>query len=131
MAAQQRPLSPHLSIYRQKLTGTLSILHRATGVFIAFGAFAMVCWLLAIADGDESYRRFVELAGSVPGRLLLVASLTAFIYHLLNGIRHLLWDVGWGLELRQAYATGWSVVALTALGTAVLAWFAFGAGVAP
>lgn len=130
MAAQQRPLSPHLDIYRWGITMSLSILHRATGVFIAFGAFAMAFWLLAIAGGEETYVRFQELAGSVPGKLLLVASLGGFAYHLLNGIRHLLWDMGWGLEMPRVHLTGWTVVALSLAATAVFAWLAF-AGAAP
>jgi succinate dehydrogenase / fumarate reductase cytochrome b subunit len=130
MAAQQRPLSPHLDIYRWGITMSLSILHRATGVFIAFGAFLMALWLVAVASGDDEYRRFVELAGSVPGRLLMVAILASFLYHLLNGIRHLLWDIGWGLEMPRVVSTGATVVVLTLLGTAWIAWLAF-AGAAP
>jgi succinate dehydrogenase / fumarate reductase cytochrome b subunit len=129
MAAQQRPLSPHLQIYKWQLTMSLSILHRATGVFIAFGAFALVCWLSSIAGEAEDYAQFQAIAGSVPGKLLLVAVLGSFLYHLLNGIRHLLWDVGWGLDLVRVYATGWTVVALSLAGTAAIAWLAFGAGV--
>ena len=131
MAAQQRPLSPHLDIYRWGITMSLSILHRATGVFIAFGAFLMAFWLVTVASGDDEYRRFVELAGSVPGRLLLVAILASFLYHLLNGIRHLLWDIGWGLEMPRVVTTGATVVVLTVMGTAWIAWLAFAAGAAP
>ena len=131
MAAQQRPLSPHLDIYRWGITMSLSILHRATGVFIAFGAFLMAFWLLAVASGDDAYRRFVELAGSLPGRLLMVAILASFLYHLLNGIRHLLWDIGWGLEMPRVVTTGATVVVLSVLGTAWLAWLAFATGGAP
>jgi succinate dehydrogenase / fumarate reductase cytochrome b subunit len=128
MAAQQRPLSPHLQIYKWQLTMSLSILHRATGVFVSLAAFALACWLVAAAGGDEDYRRFAGLAASWPGRVLLLAMLASFLYHLLNGIRHLLWDIGWGLDLQRVYATGWTVVALTAAGTAWLAWLAFAAG---
>ncbi|MEO8160599.1 MAG: succinate dehydrogenase, cytochrome b556 subunit [Arenimonas sp.] len=130
MAAQQRPLSPHLQIYKWQITMSLSIVHRATGVFIAFGAFALVFWLSAIAGDAGDYQQFQALASSIPGKLLLVTMLGSFLYHLLNGIRHLLWDVGWGLDLVRVYATGWTVVALSLAGTAALAWLVFGAGAA-
>jgi succinate dehydrogenase / fumarate reductase cytochrome b subunit len=126
MAAQQRPLSPHLQIYKPQLTSTLSIMHRATGVFIALGAFALLAWLLSVAAGEAEYEQFMACAGSVPGKLVLTAIFGSFFYHLLNGIRHLLWDIGWGLELPRVYATGWTVVALSLAGTAVVAWRAFG-----
>jgi succinate dehydrogenase / fumarate reductase cytochrome b subunit len=131
MAAQQRPLSPHLSIYRQKLTGTLSILHRITGVFLAFGAFALAAWLVAASGDAEGYSGFMAIAASWPAQLFICATVAALMYHLLNGIRHLLWDMGWGLELPRAYATGWTVVVLSLLGTAVLCWLAYDARVLP
>jgi succinate dehydrogenase / fumarate reductase cytochrome b subunit len=126
MAAQQRPLSPHLQVYKWQITMVLSILHRATGVFIALGAFVLLAWLLSVAGGEEQYQQFLAYAGSIPGRLLLLAMFGSFFYHLLNGIRHLLWDIGWGLEIPRVYATGWTVVALSLAMTAVVAWRAFG-----
>jgi succinate dehydrogenase / fumarate reductase cytochrome b subunit len=128
MAAQQRPLSPHLQVYKQKLTGTLSILHRGTGVLLALAAFALAAWLLAVAGGGEGFQLFNAWAGSTLGKLVLLAVTAALCYHLFNGIRHLLWDIGWGFELPQAYASGWTVVALAVLSTAVIAWLAFNAG---
>lgn len=128
MAAQQRPLSPHLQIYRRELTSVLSILHRATGVFLGIAAFALMAWLLAVAGGSDVYAQLYGYAASTPGRLVLLAVTASFFYHLLNGIRHLLWDLGWGFELRQVYATGWSVVILAVIITAVLAWVAMRAG---
>jgi len=127
MAAQQRPLSPHLTIYSRQLTAVLSILHRATGVFIAIGAFVLMAWLMAVAGEAEDYQRFMQLAGSLPGKLLLVAMLASFVYHMLNGVRHLLWDSGWGLELPRVYKTGWTVVVLSVLAAALLLWLVFGA----
>lgn len=130
MAAQQRPLSPHLDVYRWGITMSLSILHRATGVFLAVAAFLLACWLLAAAGSAEDYARFTQLAASWPGRLLLLAVLFSFLYHLLNGVRHLLWDIGWGLEMPRVNATGVAVVVLSLLGTAALAWLAWSGGVA-
>jgi succinate dehydrogenase / fumarate reductase cytochrome b subunit len=131
MAAQQRPLSPHLSIYSRQLTSVMSILHRATGVALAFGAVALVAWLLAVAGGSDPFACFQYWAGSLVGEIALLAFTAALAYHFLNGIRHLLWDVGWGFEIPKAYASGYVVVAMTAILTTLLAWLAMNAGGAP
>ena len=131
MAAQQRPLSPHLTIYSRQLTSVMSILHRATGVALAFGAFALVAWLLAVAGGSDPFACFQYWAVSMLGKFALLAFTTALVYHFLNGIRHLLWDVGWGFEIPRAYASGYVVLALTAILTTLLAWLAMNAGGAP
>ncbi len=131
MAAQQRPLSPHLQVYRQGITGTLSIVHRATGVFLGFAAFAVVVWLFAVAGDGEGMARFNAFAASPLGVAFLLATTASLAYHLLNGIRHLLWDIGWGFELPKAVASGWTVVALAIVLTAVVAYLGFTAGGAP
>ncbi len=131
MAAQQRPLSPHLQIYQPQLTSVLSILHRATGVFLGFSAFALVVWLFAVAGDGESLTRFNALAASPLGVAFLLAATASLSYHLLNGIRHLLWDIGWGFELPKVYASGWTVVALAVVLTAIVAYLGFNAGGTP
>ena len=118
-----RPLSPHLQIYRWQLTSVLSILHRMSGVALAVGAILLVCWLGAAADGPKSYAKFQAFFGSWLGLLLLFGWSVALFYHLCNGIRHLWWDTGRGLELPNVYASGWTVVAATAVLT-VVAWIA-------
>ena len=118
----ERPLSPHLQVYRWQITMTMSILHRATGAVLAVGAFAVMAWLLAIASGPEAYAQFTSLAASPVGKVALMGFAFCLIYHLLNGIRHLLWDIGYGYEIPKLYATGWTVTALTALLTA-LVWY--------
>jgi succinate dehydrogenase / fumarate reductase cytochrome b subunit len=130
MATPKRPMSPFMigPYYRPQLTSVLSIMHRGTGVFLALGGFALAAWLVALAGGSETYADFSALLASVPGRLVLLAMLASLVYHLLNGIRHLLWDIGWGFELRQVYASGWTVVVLTLLITAAVAWAGFGTG---
>jgi succinate dehydrogenase / fumarate reductase cytochrome b subunit len=128
MAAQQRPLSPHLQVYRLPLAARLSILHRATGVFLAVGAFALAAWLNAVATGEEEYAAFMDCARSLPGRLLLLAALASFVFHLLTGIRHLLWDTGRGLDNPRVATSNWVIVVLTVLITAALAWLAFNMG---
>lgn len=128
MAAQQRPLSPHLTIHPQRITGGMSIFHRITGVVLAFGALVLAAWLLAVAGGGESYAAFAACASSPLGKLALLVFAAALVYHLLNGIRHLLWDVGWGFEIPKVYASGYTVMALTVVITAAIAWVGLSAG---
>ncbi len=107
MAATQRPLSPHLQIYRPQLTSVLSITHRATGVALAAGTGLLVYWLLSLAGGEASYEAAL---GSWFGRLILFGWTLALTYHLCNGIRHLGWDLGFGLDIDTVYLTGKTVV---------------------
>src|ERR1700730_3656967 len=123
MRSADRPLSPHLQIYRWQLTSVLSILHRATGVVLSAGAILLVWWLVAAASGPETYEGVEDFLGSWLGLLLLFGWTAALFYHLCNGIRHLWWDIGNGFELRSTYATGWVVVAATAVLT-IAAWIA-------
>jgi succinate dehydrogenase / fumarate reductase cytochrome b subunit len=121
----RRPLSPHLFIYRFAYTMSLSILHRITGLALAFGLPVLALWLVAVASSDAAYAR---LSGGVTGallKILLAGWLMAFVYHLANGIRHLLWDAGIGLEKREARRSGLIVVAATVLSTAVLFYFLY------
>lgn len=121
--AQQRPLSPHLGIYRWQWTMALSILHRITGIGLAIGTLLLVYWLWAAASGQETYFRAQALIGGWFGRLLLFGWTLALFYHLFNGIRHLCWDAGKGFELRTGWLSGMAVVAATIV-AAVLAWIA-------
>jgi succinate dehydrogenase / fumarate reductase, cytochrome b subunit len=121
MATENRPLSPHLQVYRPQLTSVLSISHRISGVVLSFGTVVAIFWLLALASGAEAYDRLLGLLGHPIGLAVMVAWSFALFYHLLNGIRHLVWDAGWMLDLRGAYASGWAVVILAVVLTA-LAW---------
>lgn len=121
MAASNRPLSPHLQVYKPQLTSVLSITHRATGVALAIGLLLLVYWLFALAAGPESFAGARALLGSWVGQIVLLGFSFALFYHLCNGIRHLFWDAGFGFELDSAYASGWAVVAASAVMTA-LAW---------
>ena len=123
MTSDPRPLSPHLQIYRWQLTSVLSILHRAAGIALGVGAILLVWWLGAVADGPAPYAAFQGFIGSWFGLLLLFGWSVALFYHLCNGIRHLVWDTGRGLELPTVYASGWAVLAATAVLT-VVAWIA-------
>lgn len=120
---QARPLSPHLQVYRWPLTMTMSILHRASGVILTVGSFGLVWWLLALADGGEHYANAAAIVASPVGLLLLFGFSLALVYHLLNGLRHLVWDIGWGFEIPDAYRSGWAVAVLTVVFTATI-WFA-------
>jgi succinate dehydrogenase / fumarate reductase cytochrome b subunit len=119
MSPAERPLSPHLQVYRWQLTSVMSILHRATGVALSLGAILLVWWLGAASDGPEPYTAVQRFLGSWIGLLLLFGWSVALFYHLCNGIRHLVWDTGNGLELNGVYAGGWAVLAVTAALTIV------------
>jgi succinate dehydrogenase / fumarate reductase cytochrome b subunit len=110
MSNQERPLSPHLSIYRWPITMTLSILHRMTGVALSVGLLALVFWLESIAFGEASYQMFVRWIDTPVGKLLLLGWSFSLFFHLSNGIRHLFWDVGVGFEKRQAEVSAWVVL---------------------
>ena len=107
-----RPISPHLQVYKPQLTSVLSILHRITGVALAIGTILRVYWLIAAASGPEAFAGAEALIGSWLGRILLFGWTFALYFHLTNGIRHLFWDAGFGFELKTVYASGWTAVAL-------------------
>ncbi len=121
MASNNRPLSPHLQIYRPQLTSVLSITHRMTGIVLSAGLVVLVAWLLALASGPQAYDRVNALLFSIPGLILMLIWTQALFYHLLNGIRHLLWDAGWLLDLSKAYASGWAVVTVSLVLT-IIVW---------
>jgi succinate dehydrogenase / fumarate reductase cytochrome b subunit len=121
MANVERPLSPHLQIYRWPVTMATSILHRATGVGLAAGTILLAWWLVAAAAGPEYYGLVQACLGSILGRLVLLGFTWALFYHLLNGIRHLFWDAGHGYSLPVANKSGWAVI-LGSVALTVLAW---------
>lgn len=118
-----RPLSPYLTVYRWPIMMTLSILHRTTGVALSVGLMLLVVWLQAVAAGAGAYQAVTGFMQSVPGRLLLVAWSFAFFFHLANGVRHLVWDAGYGFEKSQARASAWVVISATIVMTAAY-WLA-------
>ena len=123
MPSPERPLSPHLQVYRWQLTSVLSILHRASGVALSVGTLLLVYWLIAAAAGPESFATAQGLIGSILGRILLLGWSWALFYHLCNGIRHLFWDAGHGFDLKTVYASGWTVVGASVVLT-LIAWIA-------
>ena len=121
----QRPLSPHLFVYKLTYTMVLSILHRIMGVALSVGFLLFVWWLMALAQGPDAYAEAVEVLRSGFFKLLLAGWALAFIYHFCNGIRHLLWDAGVGLERRQARRSGAIVVVATLVLFALFMWAAY------
>jgi succinate dehydrogenase / fumarate reductase cytochrome b subunit len=94
-----RPLSPHLQVYKPQLTSVLSILHRITGAVLAVGTLLVTYWLSALAGGPETFASANAILGSVLGKIVLFFWSWALFYHLANGIRHLIWDTGVGFDL--------------------------------
>lgn len=111
----ERPVSPHLQVYRWKLHMTLSILHRATGVVLGLGALIVAWWLVAIASGPAAYAGFRAAMGHPLGQVILFGFTYALMLHLLNGIRHLFWDAGIGFKLENVRKSGLAVVILSIL----------------
>jgi succinate dehydrogenase / fumarate reductase cytochrome b subunit len=119
MAKSQRPLSPHLQIYRLQISSVLSILHRLTGVGLLLGGAWLTWWLTALAAGPDAYAAAQRFAGSPLAQIVLAGLTWSLFYHLCNGVRHLAWDAGYGFALTDMRKSGWLVVvgsfALTAL----------------
>ena len=125
MPVRARPLSPHLQVYRWQIGNTLSILHRLTGVALAVGLAALSYWLVALAGGEDPYDAAMRLFDSPVGWLVLLGWTFSFLYHFLNGIRHLVWDAGYGFERTSRHASGWFAVGGSVVLTAAVAWFAW------
>ena len=123
MTPAPRPLSPHLQIYKPQLTSVLSITHRLTGIVLSTGSVFLVWWLVAASSGGGAFAAAQSFWGSWVGILLLMGWTFSLFFHLSNGIRHLVWDTGYGFELRDAYLSGMIVIAASAILTLV-AWIA-------
>jgi succinate dehydrogenase / fumarate reductase, cytochrome b subunit len=114
-----RPLSPHLQVYRWQYTMALSILHRVTGCALSLGLLLLVYWLVALAGGQQSYADALVIFSHPVTKLVLAGLSFAFFYHLMNGVRHLTWDTGHGLERKSARTSGWVAFIGSVLLTAV------------
>ena len=118
--AKPRPLSPHLQVYRPQLTSVMSIMHRASGAVLATGSLILVAWLTALAAGDDVFASVSAVLHHPAGQLVLFGYSVALVYHGLNGVRHLSWDLRIGLEIGQVYKSGYLVLGLTVIITSVL-----------
>ena len=121
MTSSNRPLSPHLQVYRPQLTSILSITHRATGIALSLGIILLIAWILATAAGENYFKTVNSIITSWLGKLVLVGFTWALFYHLCNGVRHLFWDAGFGFELSTVYKSGYATVGASVLLTAA-AW---------
>ncbi len=120
---RQRPLSPHIDIYTFKINMIMSILHRITGAMLYLGTVLLACWLLAAAAGPEHFAYVNGWFGTWLGRLVLFGYTWALLHHMLGGIRHFIWDLGYGFDLETVDQLGW----MTGIGAAaltVLVWLA-------
>ena len=126
MAQRARPLSPFMH-YRWQYTNTLSILHRITGVLLSLSFLMLVYWLAAAAAGAERYATALDVLASPLAQLVLFGTAFSFCYHLLNGIRHLFFDLGHGFELKAARASGWAA-AIGAVVLGLIVWLVVRAG---
>ncbi len=124
MQGDTRPLSPHLQIYRWQITMALSSMHRITGLLLSAGALALAVWLIALASGSEAYGDLRAIYAAPWFKVLLLGWGYCFFFHLANGIRHLVWDVGRGFERSEIAASGWTVVAAAVIATAAFGLFA-------
>jgi succinate dehydrogenase / fumarate reductase cytochrome b subunit len=121
MTKPNRPLAPHLQIYKPQLTSVLSILHRCAGLFLLTTLLGGVAWLWTLAQGEASYDHLVTCVFKpFYGSILTMGWIIAFCFHLANGLRHLVWDAGCGYELKAVYRGGWAVVLFTAVASTYL-----------
>ena len=111
--ARQRPLSPHLQVYRLLINMVMSIVHRITGAALYFGTILLAWWLMAAATGPKYFGFVNGIAGSIPGRIVLLGYTWALVHHMLGGLRHFLWDTGRGFDLKTVRVLSW----LTILGS--------------
>ena len=130
MANPQRPLSPHLQVYRWQVQMVTSILHRASGIVLAFGALVIAWGLLALAGGRESWAAFAHCIGSPFGMVVLFGWAWAFSYHLINGIRHLVQDFAIGYSIRAFVRSSWMAVVGSLVITAAIWTLALNGGAA-
>lgn len=122
MAQAQRPLSPHLEIYRWYFAMALSTLHRITGVALTFGLALLTIWLFSVAMGPEAYGWVQWFVDSWIGVLVLFGFTFALFFHFANGVRHLVWDAGYGFDLDNARLSGFATL-IFAGGMTVILWF--------
>src|SRR4051812_6686094 len=115
-----RPLSPHASVYKFKYTIVSSFLNRLTGIALTVGLIPLVYWLMALANGPQAYSEAAVVLANPVFKLIYVGLVFSFSYHLMGGIRHLVWDTGRGLERRQAQQSAWIVVGAAILLTVLL-----------
>ena len=122
MKNNNKPLSPHLQIYKPQITSILSISHRFTGVILFFSSFLICLWLFSMAFNDHLYNLINIFFLGIVGKIILFFITFSFSYHFLNGIRHLFWDLGYGYKIKNIYLSGVFIVLLS-LVINIYLWF--------
>lgn len=125
---RERPLSPHLQIYRFRYSMTTSILTRFTGIALSIGLLLLTWWLMSAASGAPSYASALTVLGSPLAKLVYAGLIAAFVYHFVNGIRHLVWDAGYLLERAQSQRSAWFVAIASIVLSAILIFALLGRG---
>ena len=110
VTSEKRPLSPHLTVYRPQNTSVLSIFHRLTGIGLVFPTLIILVWLICIPLGPSYFNLVTLLFESIIGKIFLIMSLWALIYHTLTGIRHLIWDLGIGVDIKWVDLSSWFII---------------------
>lgn len=119
---RERPLSPHLQVYRPLINMVMSIMHRITGVALYTGTVLLAWWLTAAATGPDYFQFVSNILGSIPGRIVLIGYTWALMHHLLGGLRHFIWDTGAGYDLVTVQRLSWGTIILSLALTALI-WF--------
>ncbi|HEX7884775.1 MAG TPA: succinate dehydrogenase, cytochrome b556 subunit [Phenylobacterium sp.] len=114
-------MSPHLQVWRWHVTMLTSILHRVTGVGLYLGGLIAAAWAISLAAGPEPYATFMALLGSPLGKFVMFGMTLSLFYHLANGVRHLVWDFGYALDVKKATSSAWAVFGFTIAAT-LAAW---------
>jgi succinate dehydrogenase / fumarate reductase cytochrome b subunit len=117
----ERPLSPHLGIYRMTITMLMSIVHRITGAALYFGTVLLAAWLVSAAMGEKQFARINELLGHPVGKLILLGYTWALLHHMLGGLRHFVWDTGRAMQPKAADALAWFTI-LGSLSLTAIVW---------
>ena len=119
MTDNQNPISPHLQIYRWHISSLLSITHRISGVINLFSLIFIFFWLLVLSLGENNYASFLIIINSFIGKFFLIGFTWSMSFHLLSGIRHLIWDFGYGFEIKTANISGIIVIILSLIMTVI------------
>ena len=120
MKKRKRPISPHLTVYKPQITSVLSISHRVSGIFQSFGLILVLILLLSTFLGENTHNYFMFFMNSLLGKLFIFFYVFSLSYHMLNGIRHIIWDFGFGFDIKNVYYSGISVIFLTLILTIII-----------
>ena len=126
MKDNQNPLSPHLQIYRWHISSLLSITHRISGVINLFSFILIFFWLLILSLDENNYELFLLFINSFVGKFILIGFIWSMSFHIFSGIRHLVWDMGYGFEIKTANISG-IIVIISSLISTIIFWL-FGRG---